>query len=309
MRISNNNFNFKGNISKLAKPLNAFLDKNSTIPTLLIETGVTIGRTYEAAKKGGKKEAIERFIEQGLSAVIWLRGVQGINKIIKLIAESFKKGISQTDNFKAGNMLASLALATGFIGFVLPKINHFISDKITQKSSKKDDFKEQTTIKTQTLEEFKKKNKNPSFTSLVSVANAFEKNNALRLFATDTGVIAGRYKNGRNKYERLEGLFRDIASIYFYLRATDDFVNISKKLFNIETITKEHLQELIKKPNSATNKDNKMIRTTFMLYALGTALSTYVLGILIPKAQYALRKKLTNKDEFPGDENYSTENK
>ena len=206
-------------------------------------------------------------------------------------------------------MLASLALATGFIGFILPKINHFISKKIIEKSSKKESKKLDTTLKVQTLDEFKKKNKIPSFTSLISVANAFENNNALRLFVTDTGVIAGRYKNGRNKYERLEGLFRDIASIYFYLRATDDFVNVSKKMFNIETISKEHLDKLLKNPSQATKSDNKAINATFALYAIGTALSTFALGTLIPKAQYILRRKLTNTDKFPGDENYKTENK
>ena len=308
MRIlNNNNISYKGDISKLARPLNTFFDKNAVIPTLLIETGVTLGRTYEASKKGGKKEAVERFVEQGISAVVWLWGVQAVNKTIGAFGELFKKGISNSDNFKSANMLSSLAVATGFIGFILPKINHFISKKVIEKTSKKEN-KTDTLIKTKTLDDFKKKNKNPSFTSLVSVANAFETNNALRLLVTDTGVIAGRYKNGRNKYERIEGLFRDIASIYFYLRATNDFVKLAGKLPNIETISKEKLQELLRNNSLATQKDNKAIRTTFALYSIGTILSAFALGILIPKVQYFIRHKLTNKDQFPGDDNYEVAN-
>ena len=309
MRISNNNnINYKGNISKLAKPLNIFLDKNAVLPTLLIETGVTLGRTYEANKKGGKKEATERFIEQGISAVVWLWGVQAINKTINTVGELFKKGISKTDNFKSANMLSSLAIATGFTGFILPKINHFISKKIIEQSSKQEN-KTDTLIKVKSFDDFKNKSKNkiPSFTSLVSVANAFETNNALRLLVTDTGVIAGRYKNGRNKFERIEGLFRDIASIYFYLRATGDFVKLSSKLFDLKTISQERLQELLKDTSKATKADNKAIRTTFALYSAGTALSAFALGILIPKVQYLIRHKLTNKDQFPGDEGYIVE--
>ena len=308
MRISNNNnINYKGDVSKLAGPLNVFLDKNSVIPTLLIETGVTLGRTYEANKKGGKKEAIERFIEQGVSAIVWLWGVQGINKIISSLGELYKKGISKTAKFKAGNMLSSLAIATGFIGFVLPKINHFISKKIIEKTSKKESKKD-TTLKVKSFDEFKK-NKNISFTSkinLVNVAKEFEQNNALRLFVTDTGVIAGRYKNGRNKYERIEGLFRDIASIYFYLRATNDFVKLAGKLTNTEILTQNKLKDLVKNP---TASGNKTIRANFAFYSIGTALSAFALGILIPKIQYLIRHKLTNKDQFPGDEGYKVEEK
>ena len=163
MRIlnnNNNNISYRGDVSKFAKPLRTFLDKNSIIPTLLIETGVTLGRTYEANKKGGKKEAVERFIEQGVSAAVWLGGVQAIKKIIELSADIFK--INKTDNFKAGNTLASLALATGFIGFVLPKINHFISKKVIERTSKKDNILHSNHIKTTSFEEFSKKNKNIS---------------------------------------------------------------------------------------------------------------------------------------------------
>ena len=305
MRIlNNNNINFSGDVSKLAKPLKVFLDKNSVIPTLLIETGVTLGRTYEASKKGGKKEAVERFVEQGASAVVWLWGVQAIKKIGELAADKLK--IDKTQKFKDVNTLASLALATGFIGFVLPKINHFISKKVVEKTSKKEQKKPDTVLKTKSFDDFSKRNKNISFTSnaIGSLAGIIANNNTARLFVTDLGVIAGRFKNGRNKYERIEGLFRDIASIYFYLRATNDFVNLGRKLFKVEKIDLEKLKGLMEGTIKASEKDNKAIKGNFALYAAGTGLSTFALATLIPKIQYAIRNKLTHKDQFPGDEGY-----
>ena len=159
------------------------------------------------------------------------------------------------------------------------------------------------------IDDYKNKIKknNVSFKSISNFANLLENNSTARLFITDTGVILGRYKNGRNKYEKIEGLFRDIASIYFYLRATNDFVKGTSKLFNIETIKNEQLQNLIKNPSLVSSKDNKMIKSTLALYSIGTVLSSFALGILIPKVQYLIRNKLTNKDTFPGDEGYQVD--
>ena len=106
MRISNNNTQTQGfgrNLSKLSRACEVFYDKNSVIPVLFIETGVTLGRTYEANKKGGKKEAIERFVEQGVSAAVWLWGVQGIRKAVDFIAAKLK--IENTQNFKNFNQV------------------------------------------------------------------------------------------------------------------------------------------------------------------------------------------------------------
>ena len=87
MKISQaNNQNFKS-LSALSKPLGALYNSNATIPTLLIETGVTLGRAHEANKRGGKKEATERLVEQGVSAVIWIWGVQALKKIGDLFGE------------------------------------------------------------------------------------------------------------------------------------------------------------------------------------------------------------------------------
>ena len=311
-------------ISKLSRPLEAFYNKNSVIPILLIETGVTLGRTYEANKTGGKKEAAERFVEQGVSAAVWLWGVQAIKKGFDAFANVLK--VEKTPDFKALNMISSTAIATAFIGFGLPKINHFISSKITgdtesKKENKKENKEEVVNKKPLNFDEFKNK---VSFGSIQGFANVLENNSTVRLLLTDTGVIAGRYKNGRNKYEKIEGLFRDISSIFFYLFSTDLIVKGLNKLTNNISIAPSKLEKLVsdvKNNVQITDKDSlefiqkfgvkdieksakTAIHKNFAFYSIGTLVSTFALGILIPKVQYMIRKKLTNKTEFPGNDNY-----
>ena len=89
MRINrqDNNQNFKS-LSSLAKPLGQFYNANATIPTLAIETGVTLGRANEANKRGGKPEAIDRLIEQGISAVVWIYGVNILKNVGNFIGKN-----------------------------------------------------------------------------------------------------------------------------------------------------------------------------------------------------------------------------
>ena len=42
----------------------------------------------------------------------------------------------------------------------------------------------------------------------------------------------------------------------------------------------------------------KNISKNFLFNTIGTAISIFALGVLIPKAQYAITKKLTNEDKF-----------
>ena len=141
MRINNHNNkqNFKA-LSPIAKPLGQFYNANATIPTLIIETGVTLGRANEANKRGGMPEAVDRLVEQGISAVVWIYGVNILKNIGNFIGKNFLGikdlnfdiGFDELRNplkyidkkavaFKAGNILASTAIATYFIGAILPK--------------------------------------------------------------------------------------------------------------------------------------------------------------------------------------------
>ena len=274
MRINNskNNINFK-NLSMLSKPLGMFYNSNATIPTLIIESGVTLGRTYEANKTSGKLEASERFVEQGTSAVIWLWGVQMLQKLGETIGKRILKRdnfnfdigfdylrnpLENLDkialNFKAANILLSTAIATIFIGFGLPKINHFITKNKLKKNREK---QKQDISKIPTINEFKNKTKNISFTSgLYNFANVLENNSTARLLMTDTGVVGGRFLNARSKSERIENPFRDISSIYFYLFSTGHTVKLLNKLSSntdidpkVLTATVEMLTENLKKSN------------------------------------------------------------
>lgn len=260
MRINNlkNNQNFKG-LSPFSNALGQFYNANATLPTLVIETGVTLGRAHEANKRGGKPEAVDRLVEQGISAIVWIYGVKALQKIGDFIGQKFLNikdlnfdiGFDELRNptkyinkkaltFKAGNILACTAIATYFIGAILPKINNAILDKTLKKQKEKntENIKDRTSFSA--FQNQTKKNKNISFTSLsdviggavVNSAHILENNSTARLFITDTGVIAGRFANAPNKYRKIEGLFRDIASIYFYLKATEHISGGLNKLFN-----------------------------------------------------------------------------
>lgn len=259
MQINNkkyNNQNFTS-LSPLAKPLGAFYNPNATIPTLIIESGVTIGRSIEANKRGGKKEAADRFIEQGASAAVWIWGVQVLKKagdflgkkLLKMDNLDFSLGRDILRNpvknnkigakeaaFKTGNLFISTALATYFIGFMLPKI----SSKLSEKFSDKNKQEEPKTLNPPSIEQFKnktskkEKNNQIAFTSLLDkslgLAHVIENNSTARLLMTDTGVIAGRCKNAKSVYKKIENLFRDISSIYFYLFCTSHVVKGLNKL-------------------------------------------------------------------------------
>lgn len=277
MQINNkkyNNQNFTS-LNPLAKPLGAFYNPNATIPTLIIESGVTIGRSIEANKRGGKKEATDRFIEQGVSAAVWIWGVQ----ILKKAGEFIGKNVLKIDNldfslgrdilrdpiknnkigakqaaFKTGNLFLSTAIATYFIGFILPKISAKLSEKLGQN---KEDKNEPTTLKTPTLEQFKnntskkEKNNQIAFTSLLdkslSLAHVIENNSTARLLMTDSGVIAGRCHNAKSIYKKIENLFRDISSIYFYLFSTAHVVKGLNKLTKNTNIDPKVLEKTVEK--------------------------------------------------------------
>ncbi len=283
MRINNNSRNNFTGLINLARPLSMFYNANNPLPTLFIETGVTAGRSFEANKTGGKIEATERFIEQGTSAIIWLWGVQTLKKmgetigpkIFKLKDLNFDVGFDYLRNpledvdkkllaFKTGNILVSAAIATGFIGFILPKINHFITNKVLTKKKKKN----LTTLKPTNLKDFQKSTKknNLSFTSLLdksmNLAHILENNSTARLLITDTGVIAGRYYNARNKYEKIENLFRDISSIYFYLFSTKHVVKGLNKLTGNADINPDVLKataEMLSEKSKSLVVDSKNI--------------------------------------------------
>lgn len=228
------------------------LASRSIAPVILLEAFVEGGRTYNAYKRGGFTEARERLTEEMIGAAFWFSGVPLFNhlidkhvgkKIFKLPETDFhtekdvlrnpvKNYLAKFKNqlgkdpekmiakYKFGKVMASILLANGLVGLVLPKVNQGITKYILKK--KPQTTEPATTEKQYTMDDFLKKDKkdisfgiNPH--TLMSLAYSFENNPKYGLLSTDAGVWIGRGVCARNKHERTEVLFRDISSSYFYM--------------------------------------------------------------------------------------------
>ncbi len=134
--------------------------------------------------------------------------------------------------FKFVKVISSVLIANAFIGFVLPKINQAITrsyhkekpqDNVQNTNNingiQKDTFSLRPTISAfATDKEEKEENKKVPFgMNLLSIANKFESDRNYKLLAVDAGTASGRAYSARNNDERVEILFRDLSSIYFYM--------------------------------------------------------------------------------------------
>lgn len=192
--------------------------------------------------------------------------------------------------FSVGKTAASLVTACLFIGYVVPKMNQAITKNIFGAMKKNDPnnekapdpTKQKITIKDaraifsakdvsiNAVENFKARqqddpNRNglrkdiPSFKSkadsMLRIVQNFQTNDVWKLLGTDVGTVTGRTANARNKDERVEILFRDVSSIYFYcfsmphivafMNRKDTFGGLNTKL----------------NPMSAMEVHNKLVRT------------------------------------------------
>lgn len=148
--------------------------------------------------------------------------------------------------FKFTKIALSVLLAGGTLGFVVPKINQAITKKMLKNDEKKRQ-KNNTNAnqipivkrqQTETLESFVERtgnNQNPTFKGLsidkfATLTNNLENHDIYKLLSTDVGVLTGRAYNARNKDERIEIIFRDGVSIYFYLLCKDHVIKLMQKL-------------------------------------------------------------------------------
>ena len=179
---SQNSYN-KNNIShKAMSPevlVRTLQDSEKYLTTVILEGGVTGGRGYNAYKRGGVPEFRERFTDDLISAVFWMKGVDIFNSIGNKIGkhllgvekpefdvgtdalrtpfENLLKQEKLTKNlddkatealrkklsaFKFGKVVASTLMAITFVGFVLPKIYQGITDKIMKKEENKTNTQE-----------------------------------------------------------------------------------------------------------------------------------------------------------------------
>ena len=129
--------------------------------------------------------------------------------------------------FKFIKVISSVLIANAFIGFVLPKINQAITrsyhkNKPQEQNNTLINNTSDTFVPRPTMETFKdgkdENNKNVAFgMNLLSIANKFESDRNYKLLSVDAGTASGRAISARNNDERVEILFRDLTSIYFYM--------------------------------------------------------------------------------------------
>ena len=151
------------------KVFSLLANPDSLARTVTLETFVTGGRSINAYKRGGFPEFRETFTDNLISAIFWMKGVDMCNKIgdfigkkvlklpttefdvgkdalrtpFKNLAAEVGKGLTPEKAqalekklavFKFSKIIASTLLATGFVGFALPKINQAITRSISDQA-------------------------------------------------------------------------------------------------------------------------------------------------------------------------------
>lgn len=242
------------------------MELRNLVPLIMLEACVTSGRTYQAHKRGGFDEARERLTEESIGALFWFAGVKVFNKINDFILSKLMH-IKNTDfdahndsmrnplqnymkwakengqeisknkiaAFKFTKIAASILLANGLVGFVVPRINQGITryyhrnDKQFNAQNNFDDFREFGHQPNFGMQQFmdeasaKKSKKGVAFTgagaaqTLLDIAHKFENETIYQLLSTDVGISGGRAISARNNHERVEVLWRDLSSIFFYM--------------------------------------------------------------------------------------------
>lgn len=172
-----------------------------------------------------------------------------------LDAETTKNGAKILEKtmakFKFAKVISSVLLANAFIGFALPKINQSITRSYHKKAQQEQvehnlNLIQEEQNKPQTLNPFLAKptmdsltnnndnNENkkdiPFGVNLLSIANKFESDRNYKLLSVDVGTASGRAYSARNNDERVEILFRDLASVYFYMFNMNNMNNWLNKL-------------------------------------------------------------------------------
>lgn len=266
--------------------------------TIVLESFVTGGRGLNAYKRGGFHEFRERFTDDVVSAIFWMKGVDLFNKlgnkfgkyVLKLpttdfdvgkdalrtpfqniVAELGKDAIDEKAAkalekklaaFKFSKIILSTLLATGFVGFILPKINQAITEKLINKE--RHDKKQEPQPQKQTFDllndysfdEFNKKLSQkdvPSFkgifspTMMTTVAHYLENNKICKMLSCDAGILSGRVITARNADEGREYFFRDASSSFFYFASTPlvykmlQKISGSNKFTNIDPVASKQI--------------------------------------------------------------------
>lgn len=262
---------------------------DSLMTTVVLESFVTGGRSLNALKRGGFPEFRECFTDNIISAVFWMKGVDIFNKIgdsigkniLKLPTTEFDVGkdalrspfnnlisdlgetLSESDKiglekklaaFKFSKIIISAILATGFVGFALPKINQAITRKMMGKKKLKQEADNTELTKPKNLinysfEQFEKQieqkketSQKPTFKGistefLTGIAHNLESQPIVKMLTNDLGILSGRVITARNPDEGREYLFRDASSSFFYFASTPLVYKLLQTVFKQKNIT------------------------------------------------------------------------
>lgn len=266
-----------------------------------------------------------------------------VNKVASVLnLSAAQKDAVKTNlaRFSVGKTAASLITACLFIGYVVPKLNQAITKHLFGKMSQKDPNHEKApdprtnklTIKDaraifsakgisiNAVENFKasnsslknpaglSKNSTPSFglgaDSMLRIVQNFQTNDVWKLLGTDVGTVTGRTANARNKDERIEILFRDVSSIYFYcfsmpaivafMNKKDTFIGLNTKLNPMSAM--EVHNHMVKR--MAESGFDKMQPESFKNMMLGNELNDVEKDLL--KKAFPNQKPASTKKVFFG---------
>ena len=232
------------------------------------KVGMTYSQNMKDSKQMAKNAVRERLIDEYGTSAIWLGGIplmdylcnkgieklgynpkinpdlfketagQGIRKNIEKFKDLAPKEVAEMEKvlankktyekLLAGKFVLSTTIPVLLMGFVLPKMNFALTEKLRAKQSAK---KEQNETKIKTI----KSTANPSFKGgLIPVlANMSTVN---KMAVTDGGLTVGRVATARNKFEKMEMAFKMSGMMFLNFVApiwiAKGFDKASNKLFN-----------------------------------------------------------------------------
>jgi len=172
---------------------------------------------FKECKDQGIKYNIEKF--KGKAPLV----VKDLEKVLK------NKG--KYKNLQATKFFLSTAIPITLMGFVLPKFNFKLTEKINK----------QQNIISKTPNELSQNNiaqRTQNITSFKGIASAMANmSNVNKMAVTDGGLTVGRVWTGRNKYEQLELGFKNAMMMFlnfvFPIYLAKGLDKASMKLFNI----------------------------------------------------------------------------
>ncbi len=190
---------------------------------------------FKERKDQGIKYNIEKFKEKAPEVV---------KDLEKALANK-----SKYQNLQAGKFALTTAIPIALMGFILPKLNFKLTEKIKEKQVRK--------------EQLRKQNGEISFKGVVStMANM---SNVNKMAVTDGGLTIGRVWTGRNRYEQMELGFKNgmmmFLNFVFPIYLAKGLDKLSMKLFNTNVNLDPKLMNDKEFINSIKEKSIEMPKT------------------------------------------------